>query len=91
MPDLKPRPRYHTDAFTDPASVAERLKEAAEKDGPTDYANRINLELLAQLVAIRRHTLIIATIVVMWAVLTAIGVIVIMNKLPSTGSAVSHY
>ncbi|MFD2470485.1 hypothetical protein [Amycolatopsis silviterrae] len=91
MPDPKPRPRYHADAFTGPAAVAERLKEASETDGPTDYANRINLEILGQLAAIRRHTLTIATIVVMWAILTSIGIIVIMTHLPSSGSSFSRY
>lgn len=91
MTDPQPRPRYHADAFTGPAAVAERLKEASETDGPADYANRINLEILGQLAAIRRHALIIATIVVMWAILTSIGIIVIMANLPGSGSSVSPY
>ncbi|MET9264914.1 hypothetical protein [Amycolatopsis sp. NPDC004079] len=88
MPELKPRPRYHANAFTSPEAVAARLKAASETDGPTDYANRINLEILGQLAAIRRHALIVTTVVVMWAILTLIGVLVIMSNLSSSGSAI---
>ncbi|ATY13161.1 hypothetical protein CU254_24015 [Amycolatopsis sp. AA4] len=91
MSDVKPRPRYHSDAFTGPSAVAARLKEASETDGPTDYANRINLEILGQLAAIRRHALILATIVVLWAILTVIGFILILTNLPSSGSSLYRY
>ncbi|WP_037812259.1 hypothetical protein [Amycolatopsis nivea] len=91
MTDFKPRPRYHPDAFTGPVAIAERLKEASETDGPTDYANRINLEILGQLAAIRRHALVIATIVVMWAIVTSIGIIVITAQLLSSASPAYRY
>ncbi|MBB1156289.1 hypothetical protein [Amycolatopsis dendrobii] len=91
MADPEPRPRYHADAFTGPRAVAARLKEASETDGPTDYANRINLEILGQLAAIRRHALILATIVVLWAILTLIGFIVLMANLLSSGSSLYRY
>ncbi|WP_116202419.1 hypothetical protein [Amycolatopsis circi] len=91
MSEPKPRPRYHADAFTGPEAVATRLKEASETDGPTDYANRINLEILGQLAAIRRHALIVATVVVMWAILTLIGFIVILTNLPGSGMSVVRY
>lgn len=90
VPDLKPRPYYHADAFTAPKAVAERLKTASETDGATDYATRINLEILGQLAALRRHALVIATIVVLWAILTLIGFIVIVVNLTSDSSSL-HY
>ncbi|WP_033293971.1 hypothetical protein [Amycolatopsis jejuensis] len=84
MADLPPRPHYHSSADKSGEAVALRVKAAAESDGPADYANRLQVEILAQLVAIRRHALIVASVVLVWAVLTVIGIIVILAKLPAT-------
>jgi len=82
--DLKPRPHYHAGADLNAAALAERLKKSSEADGPTDYATRINLEILAQLVAIRRHALVLATIVVTTAILGLILFFVLLGHLPDS-------
>ncbi|WP_439382820.1 hypothetical protein [Amycolatopsis lexingtonensis] len=82
MADLKPRPYYHARADLNTVALAERLKKSSEVDGPTDYATRINLEILAQLVAIRRHALVLVTIVVTTAILGLILFFVLLGQLP---------
>ena len=90
MTDLKPRPYYRHGLDPSSEQVSGRLKTASTDDGPTDYANRINLEILRQLVAIRRHALITTSIVVAWAALTAIAFYVLLTHLP-TSSSTLHY
>lgn len=82
--DLKPRPYYHAGADLNAVALAERLKKSSEADGPTDYATRINLEILAQLVAIRMHALVLATILVMTAILGLILFFVLLGHLPDS-------
>jgi hypothetical protein len=82
--DLKPRPCYHAQSDLNAVALAARLKKSSEADGPTDYATRINLEILAQLVAIRRHALVLATVVVTTAVLSLILFFVLLGKLPDS-------
>ncbi|WP_284743912.1 hypothetical protein [Amycolatopsis sp. RTGN1] len=58
--------------------------ESSEADGPTDYATRINLEILAQLLAIRRHVLVLATILATTAILGLILFFVLLGNLPDS-------
>jgi len=69
-------------ADLDAVALAERLKKSSEADGPSDYATRINLEILAQLAAIRRHALVLAAILVTTAILVLILFFVLLGHLP---------
>lgn len=59
---LPERPSYFAGTDVSPGGVAGRLRKGADEDGPADYANRIQVEILAQLVAIRRHLLLVSVV-----------------------------